>query len=301
MMSGVLDEDENVTMCCAACGVAENENIKLKKCNACKSVRYCGVQCQKNHRQRHKRACKKRAAELRDEILFKQLESSHLGDCPICCLPLSIDEKKSTMMACCSKLICLGCNYANRMRELEGKLQHSCPFCRHPRAKSQKEADLDMMKRVEANDPIAICQMGERCSDEGDYESAFEYLIKAAGLGDAGAHYRLSAMYYEGKGVQKDKKKEVSHLEEAAIGGHSRARHNLGVIEKENGRNDRAVKHWIIAANMGYDGPLENLKLEYREGLVSKEDYASALRGHQTAVDATKSSQRDEAEAARIK
>jgi len=68
-----------------------------------------------------------------------------------------------------------------------------------------------------------------------------------------------------------------------------------------NGRNDRAVKHWIIAANMGYDGPLENLKLEYREGLVSKEDYASALRGHQTAVDATKSSQRDEAEAARIK
>eukprot|EP00985_Skeletonema_marinoi_P003294 scaffold1373_cov134-Skeletonema_marinoi.AAC.4 len=84
-MSGVLDEDETVMMFCASCGTAENENIRLKKCNACKSVRYCGVQCQKDHRPQHKRACKKRVAELRDEILFKQPESRHWGDCPICC------------------------------------------------------------------------------------------------------------------------------------------------------------------------------------------------------------------------
>ena len=34
---------------------------------------------------------RKRAAVLRDELLFKQPESSHLGDCPICCLPLPLD------------------------------------------------------------------------------------------------------------------------------------------------------------------------------------------------------------------
>ncbi|KAK1739982.1 hypothetical protein QTG54_008932 [Skeletonema marinoi] len=283
MMSGVSDEDESDNMiCCAACGVAENENIRLKKCNACKSVRYCSVQCQKDHMPQHKRACKKLVAELRDEILFKQPESTHLGDCPICCLPLPIDDDKYIMMACCSKMICNGCNYANRMRELEGT------------AKSQKEAERDLMKRAEANDPVYMSQVGVRCYQEGDYKGAFGYLTKAAGLGDAVAHFQLSCMYYDGKGVQKDKKKEVYHVEQAAIRGHLRARHNLGFIEK-------AVKHWIIAANMGYDGPLENLKLEYREGLVSKEDYASALRGHQTAVDAAKSSQRDEAEAARIK
>ena len=33
------------------------------------------------------------------------------------------------------------------------------------------------------------------------------------------------------------------------------------------------------------------------EGIASKEDYAAALRGHQAAVDATKSSQREKGEA----
>eukprot|EP00984_Skeletonema_dohrnii_P035791 scaffold35973_cov122-Skeletonema_dohrnii-CCMP3373.AAC.2 len=32
----------------------------------------------------HKKECKKRAAEFRDELLFKQPESCHEGDCPIC-------------------------------------------------------------------------------------------------------------------------------------------------------------------------------------------------------------------------
>jgi hypothetical protein len=70
-------------MCCAACGIAGEDDIQLKTCTACKSVRYCSVKCQKEHRSQHKRECKKRAAELRDEILFKQRESSHKGDCPI--------------------------------------------------------------------------------------------------------------------------------------------------------------------------------------------------------------------------
>ena len=83
-------------MRCASCGVAGGDDIKLKKCD-CKLVKYCSVKCQRDHRPKHKKECKKRAAELRDEILFKQPESSsYLGDCPICYLPLSIDVKKSS-------------------------------------------------------------------------------------------------------------------------------------------------------------------------------------------------------------
>jgi hypothetical protein len=37
------------------------------------------------------------------------------------------------------------------------------------------------------------------------------------------------------------------------------------------------------------------MKKAYKYGDASKEDYAAALRGHQTAVDATKSEQREEA------
>ena len=41
---------------------------------------------------------------------------------------------------------------------------------------------------------------------------------------------------------------------------------------------------------------LEMLKKVYKAGLVSKEDFAAALRAHQTAVDATKSPQREAAD-----
>jgi hypothetical protein len=35
------------------------------------------------------------------------------------------------------------------------------------------------MKRIEANDPVAICQMGNMRYREGDYSGAFEYFSKA--------------------------------------------------------------------------------------------------------------------------
>ncbi|KAK1739984.1 hypothetical protein QTG54_008934 [Skeletonema marinoi] len=161
-----------------------------------------------------------------------------------------------------------------------------------------------MMKRVEANDPVAIYEMGVFRYEEGDYEGAFEYLTKGAELGDAGAHYLLSIMYDIGHGVEEDENKRVHHLEEAAIGGHPDARHNLSSFELRNGRMDRAVKHAIIAANLGHDISLGFLKSAYKVGglvggLISKDDFAATLRAHQAAVDATKSAQREEAEAGR--
>ncbi len=62
------DEVEEV---CANCGKAAVDDIKLKICTACKLVKYCSVDCQKNHRPKHKKACKKRVAEIRDDKLFR--------------------------------------------------------------------------------------------------------------------------------------------------------------------------------------------------------------------------------------
>ena len=90
----------------------------------------------------------------------------------------------------------------------------------------------------------------------------------------------------------------LHHLEEAAIGGHPDARYNLGCHEGRSGRVERALKHFIIAANLGHDVSLENVKKAYAARIVSKEDFAAALRGHQAAMDATKSPQREAAEAA---
>ena len=96
------------------------------------------------------------------------------------------------------------------------------------------------------NDPAAMRQMGQYCYYEGDHRGAFENFSKGAELGNAGAHYLLSSLYDKGEGVKKDEKKEVFHLEQAAIGGNPFARNNLAKLETLNGRKERAVKHLII-------------------------------------------------------
>ena len=299
-MSGAAAEEDDdkikvVQHHCASCGIAGVDDVKLKDCSACHLVKYCGVNCQKDHRPKHKKECKKRAAELKDEILFKQPESSYLGDCLICCLPLPIDASKSILNQCCSKLFCNGCNYANKMREIDGRLQQKCAFCRTNMPTTKEERNELVMKRIEANDPLAMSYVGmDRC-EEGDYKSAFEYWTRAAALGDVEAHYQLSCSYRDGQGVEKDEKKELYHAEKAAIAGHPNARYNLGWTEEQRGRLDRAVKHFIIAAKLGHDDSLKSVKELYKAGYVSKEDFAAALRGHHAAVNATKSPQREEA------
>lgn len=131
------DNEADTTPCCAYCGISEVDEVKLKECDNCDLVRYCSDECRQDHKLQHEEECKKRAAELHDELLFKQPESTHLGDCPICLIPFPFDGLNSTFLACCGKSVCEGCCYANQKREFEERLQHSCPFCRHPVPTSQ--------------------------------------------------------------------------------------------------------------------------------------------------------------------
>ena len=174
-------------------------------------------------------------------------------------------------------------------------MQLTCPFCRHPVPETDEEVEKNKMKRIAANDPVALMKLGLRHYGEGKYDAAFNYLTKAAELGDVEACYNLSVMYREGQGVENDEEKELYHLEEAAIRGHLDARFNLACYEERSGRIDRAVKHFIIAANLGHDESIHALKDHYKYGYISKDDFAAALRAHQAAVDATKSPQREEA------
>jgi len=164
---------------------------------------------------------------------------------------------------------------------------------------SSEEIEQNTLERVKANDPVALYVKGVSCYREGNYERAFVYWTKAVASGDIEAHYSLSYLYREGQGVEMDEIKQVYHLSKAAIGGHPQARYHLGCIDGRNGRRGRAMKHFIIASNLGYDDALEEIKTYFTMGIVNEEDYPSALCGHQAAVDATKSAPRDEAEKAR--
>ena len=175
------------------------------------------------------------------------------------------------------------------------RLQPSCPFCRATH-ETEEERSENWRKRIEANDPVAMYQEGADHRKKGNYSRAFEYWTKAAELGDSEAHNCLSIMYRLGHGVEKDSRKEIYHMEEAAISGHPSARRNLGCEEMSNGNIDRAVKHWVIAATQGEDKAIKALMEAFKMGYLSKDDLAAALRAHKAAVEATKSPQREAAE-----
>eukprot|EP00984_Skeletonema_dohrnii_P014866 scaffold6345_cov107-Skeletonema_dohrnii-CCMP3373.AAC.2 len=195
-------------------------------------------------------------------------------------------------------MICNGCLHASRLQIAEQSLDKicpKCPFCRTPYPKDDTDADRMMKKRIAANDPFTNREFAMRCLGETNFSDAFKYATKAAKGGDMQAHLVLGHLYREGKGVGADVKKGIHHLEEAAIGGHPKARCYLGLFEQERGNHKRAVKHFIIAANQGLDFAVEQLREGYKQGHVSKDDFAAALRAHKTAVDATKSPQREAA------
>ncbi len=94
------DDEAADMMCCASCGRAEVDDVKLKDCDGgCDLVKYCSDGCQDNHREQHEEDCKSRSAELRDRDLFEQPDSCY-GECPICCLPLPLDTSKFGFMTC---------------------------------------------------------------------------------------------------------------------------------------------------------------------------------------------------------
>jgi hypothetical protein len=285
-MSSAAEADQNV---CANCGIEEGDDIKLKDCGDCDLVKFCSDGCRELHRPKHADECRKREKQLHDRKLFTQPDRT--DECPICFLPLPIDIGKSTFKACCSAVICKGCVYAN----CKSGGGNNCPFCREPLPK-KGEVKKRVMKRVKANDPVALRYVGEKCYKEGDYEGAFKYGTKAAEVGDMAAHAQLGFMYYEGRGVEKDMEKAICHYEKAAIGGHPEARLALAVIEEENGSMDRAVKHFIIAAKLGYDLSMKALWGHYSAGNITKEELDITLRSHQAAIDEMKSEQRDKAD-----
>jgi len=155
---GNNNEDNLSSDICANCGKGEENTNNLKKCAACLSVKYCSRECQIAQRSQHKKECKRRAAELHEEALFKEVEPE---DCPVCIVRLPLLETGSTYMSCCGKVICSGCAYApvyddkgNRIRE------RTCPFCRTPAPDSDEETVNRLKKRADGGDAESICMMG---------------------------------------------------------------------------------------------------------------------------------------------
>ncbi|EJK70771.1 hypothetical protein THAOC_07843 [Thalassiosira oceanica] len=283
---------------CANCGREDGDGVKLKNCTACLLVKYCGVDCQKAHRKQHKKACKERAAELKDERLYSQGHERLVEDfCPICTLPVPEPFwEHAWVNVCCMKRVCKGCVYAASKMGINDK----CEFCRTPAPKNNAESLARIQARVGKKDPDAIMYLGDQYMEGGhglakDVSRAVELWTEAAELGSAGAYYALGVAYRNGLGVEKDVAREVSFHEKAAMLGHVQARYNLGCHENDLGNFGRGVRHFLISAKMGYELSLEGIKVMFTQGLATKSQYAEALKGYQDAMEEMKSPDREQA------
>ena len=281
---------------CANCGKGEEESNKLKTCSACLSVKYCSAECQKAHRPQHKKECKKRAAELYDEKLFTEVEPK---ECPICMLPMPQEANTSSFQSCCGKTVCAGCDYEMRISLSEGG-DLLCPFCRMPRPGSYSEEIKRTRKLMDKGNGDAFYHLAGYYARgvtglPQDDAKANELLHKAAELGCTNANYNLGQAYKEGIGVEVDKNKAKHYWELAAMGGDIMARNNLGWVEGIYGNHHRAMKHFLIAAKTGEKKALDNVKIGFMKGIVTKDDYANTLRAHQKSLNEMKSDARDKA------
>ena len=288
---------------CANCGKAETEDNKLKRCMACKIVKYCNRDCQVAHRPRHKKVCKKRAAVIiSDDELFK--DAPERPECPICMLPLPFNDEHLVFQACCGKLICMGCNYAQDKEDhISGKRREdcgACAFCRAPAPKTEKEL-IDRLNRcVERKDTNAMDHLAKHYLDgniglQKNFAKAIELFLEAGKLGCADAYYNVGNLYCAGNGVKMDMKRARYYWELGAIGGSISARHNLAIIEDNAGNHEQAYKHYLICAKSGFQLSLDEVKTGFKNGHVTKDEYAEALRAFQKQHEDTRSVKRDEA------
>ena len=291
-MSTSTDDD---IILCSNCGKGEESAGDLKACTACKMVKYCNRECQIAHRPQHKKACKKRAAELHDEALFKMPPPKE--DCPICFLRLPSMDTGRRYYSCCGKTVCSGCIHAV---EIMIKGYPLCPFCRTPVPKSDEEGIDMLQKRVEVGDAHGIVNFG--CYYSGglyglarDHDKAVELWHKAGKLGYANAYHNIGNAYYIGRDVERDGKKADHYYELAAMGGHADARHNLGNSEARAGNWDRAIKHYMIAAGAGQNESVKGIQMLYTNGDATKQDYTKALLAYQEYLEDMRSEQRDQA------
>ena len=287
-----LSNNENDVSACANCG---KEGINLNICNKCKEATYCNAACKKKHRSKHKKQCEKRVSELHDGALFKE-PPPEFGDCPICFLLLPTMNTGRRYMECCGKMICSGCGHApvfdNHGNIIVGK---NCPFCRTSSPTTNKEIIERMKKHMELGDAYAFFMMGN-FHDRGDYgvpqdsAKAIEYWHKAGNFG----YNNTGSAYYNGNGVERDKKMATHYYELSAMGGNVTARNNLGINERKAGNFDR---HFMIAVKGGHTESVKDIQEMYMNGHAIKDHYANALQSHQAYLVEIKSGQRDKAAA----
>ena len=257
-------------------------------------------------------------ARLDNQLATAQEETKHIDlfapiaereECPMCLVPLPINEGEIIFNECCGKRICQGCFYNIFKTEImKGITEHNwkmktkeefkCAYCRQSSTNIIKELKR-LMKR---NNTQAFIQMADKYKSgvEGVIQSntkSLEMYICAAELGCADAYVSIGLYFIEGLVVEQDSSKASEFWEVGAKKGSVSAHKYLARFHwKVNGNAQLMIDHLKVAASAGDQASMDNLMVNYKQtSLVSKEDLTQTLRAFQASINELRNKDRDEA------
>ena len=75
------------------------------------------------------------------------------------------------------------------------------------------------------------------------------------------------------RGLEIDEKKAKHFYELAAIGGSLHGRYHLACLDGQAGNDQRAFKHYILAARADHPESLDRVKKGFRNGQITKDEF----------------------------
>lgn len=176
------------------------------------------------------------------------------------------------------------------------KYFQKCQFCRsqHP---PDAVASLESLVKRDNSNGDAMSQLASLYAfNGGDQKRIIELYHVAARMNSVMACYRIGALYWEGMSFddiifQKDRDKAMRLFSKGARLGDPECLFCLGVMHYEDG-NDDYVQYSLKAASAGYRTALDAVKKGYMDKIITKDEYANALRSFQVVHDEISSKER---------
>ena len=230
-------------------------------------------------------------------------------ECPICFIPLPIDDKSTCYRPCCGMIVCKGCiadqiqmlirDSGDEMQEEMMKALNQCMFCRTNMYGKREELNR---AAAENNRPEGMLRVAELYLEPRilgtvarykDKQEGLKWLKRATVLGCGKAAEKIGDILLE----DENEKEAYFYFNKAAELGRVQSFVKLGNIDLNRGEVTLAMDNYRKAAICGFKGPglVQVLKRGFMDKYITKEEYFSTLYKHYKANDEMNSESRKRA------
>ena len=230
-------------------------------------------------------------------------------ECPICMLPLPWDPSEIIYCVTCGKTVCMGCvistgvAHARDGGDMEKAAEKAitCPYCRsNPASYDDKSQLKALMKLANTGNGEAMRRIGRyyfkgEMGLQQDKAEGLKWYHRAVEAGSGRAAYGLGRCFNEGDGVDRNDDKALEYLQKSTELGCIPSFVKVGIILQRKGEIEKAMLNYRKAVMCGVsnDNLFNEIRIGFRNGHITKDEYAFTLRESQKACNEMKSETRD--------